>query len=177
MKGFHIVLDVDGTLIDEDSLAIRPYLKEFFDFCFNHFDSVNVWTAMGSERYSLVHQRCFEKLLGDKSFGFVYTAERCSRGRANLEMDQVVRPVVKRLRKVWRKKSNGLTKHNTIIVDDTKSTYQENRGNGVPIRTFTAGASDDYLMKLLEWLPQLINQDLRRFPKENWYSQLILPQE
>lgn len=46
-KETHIVLDLDGTLIQEISgvIVLRPYVKTFLDWCFTTFTTVNIWTA------------------------------------------------------------------------------------------------------------------------------------
>jgi hypothetical protein len=55
----HIVLDLDGTLIGEDHICARPYLTEFLCFCFEHFESVNIWTAASQEWWI----ECFNKYI------------------------------------------------------------------------------------------------------------------
>ena len=45
---YHIVLDLDGILIDssdDDVIYLRPRLKIFLESLFNNFKYINIWTA------------------------------------------------------------------------------------------------------------------------------------
>jgi len=48
-KKISLVLDMDGTLIDERNKKARPHLEYFLDYCFSNCEAVGLWTAASSE--------------------------------------------------------------------------------------------------------------------------------
>jgi TFIIF-interacting CTD phosphatase-like protein len=183
---FHIILDIDGTLIDNvgDSIYQRPYLKEFLDYCFETFETVSIWTAASREWYNEVNEKIFSKLklktkeslqsklLTPRKFYFVWTGERCtfiSDQKAIEDGDFYAQRIkIKRLKKIWDKRGL-LTRHNTLILDDTPITYAENYGNAIPIDTYNhKNEDDDSLLKLIEWLPNLFDKHIRSTEKRKW---------
>jgi hypothetical protein len=122
----HLILDLDGTLIDGDEVNVfpRPYLQEFLDFCFSRYASVSIWTAASREWLDKALRGC----LAGRPFLFTWTGERCTvkyQSRSYHEVEILIR---KKLAKVWRAFPQ-MTKHNTFILDDTPSTYRYNYGN------------------------------------------------
>jgi hypothetical protein len=167
MNGIHLILDMDGTLVNMSAQA-RPYLKEFLCFCFANFASVNIWTAASKEWYCTVHDKVFQNILEDNKFGFVWTSDRITRKTvASIEEFYPQRMSVKRLKKVWRQ-SKTINKYNTLIIDDTHTTYQENYGNAIPIPTFEKDMMDTYLIRLIEWLPVFNKHPIRSMEKRSW---------
>lgn len=63
------------------------------------------------------------------------------------------RLVLKRLKKVWQAtsvgKKHGIDRTNTLILDDTPSTYRENYANAIPIRTWNGHDAADSELKIL----------------------------
>lgn len=144
----HIVLDLDGTLIGEDYICARPHLAEFLAFCFEHFETVNIWTAASQSWYD----QCFRKLLrkhmpaGKDTFHSVWFGEKCKR---RYDTDLGYHITYKPLSRYWRAKSRRMTKFNTVIVDNTPETYMANYGNAVPIETYLGASRDSELLRVM----------------------------
>lgn len=166
----HIILDVDDTLLTStksvDSVHLRPGLRVFFHKMFAHplVASVSIWTASQGwwrEVWPLVHA-C---LPPRAHFFVVWEGNRCSR-RHNIEWHRT--DVEKRLSKLWRRRVTfGMTRRNTIIVDDTATTFANNRGNALKIAPFNArDMRDDELARIWHRLEQdiLLRYDVRLPP-------------
>lgn len=153
----NIVLDMDGTLINEDSgSTTRPHLKTFLKACFDICDNVSIWTASDKIWFDEMNKTHFQPILDElkEEFDFVYHSDHCSRSSdPNPESFYPVRIITKSLKKVWKKE--GYTKHNTLIVDNTPDTYKYNYGNAIPIKTYLGGDDDDRLLQLSKFLPKL----------------------
>jgi hypothetical protein len=143
----------------------------FLDFCFDHFDSVSIWTAAPREWLERVRAR----FLSDRHFRFIWTRERCIlRGRyqgSYWNSYDCTPECIKPLKRVWRHYLD-MNRHNTIIVDDTPETYRQNYGNAVPIPTFNwPDSDDDWLLCLTRWLPRLNEGNLRSMEKRYWMDE------
>ena len=196
----HIVLDIDGTLINENNeqgIVPRPYLEEFLYFCFNSFETVSIWTAATKEWFDYVNENILKPIRRKynlPNFFLVWTSERCSykkfdvvkvsrftRPRSScdtgafkkfdVDQFQSTRFSIKRLKKLWKNKRWGLTKYNTLILDNTPRTYIENYGNAVPIPTFYKQHPDSYLKFLTHYLEQFLNKSMpiRSTDKMDWW--------
>lgn len=181
-----IVLDIDGTLIDEDTMEARPYLREFLHTCFCVCARVAIWTAAGSKWLETVHRLVLQPCLQEnQKFAFMWHGDRCSmvtNKQALWAGDMYAQRISrKRLKKVWRsndRKNEGFGKNSTLIVDDTPRTYSDNYGNAIPIPTFTAdlhGMNDACLLNLAAWLRHMNNvhksaesADIRTVHKRQW---------
>lgn len=150
---WHIILDMDGTLIDGAGLfLIRPHLYPFLLFCFANFDSVNIWTAASDEWFNHVYSSVFlpafkwiEKQTGDPcAFGFIYTRSMCEYGPYG---------VYKKLSSLHE----SFSSQNTIIVDDSPETYYYNVDNAIPISRY-CGEPDLELLKLCFYLQDLLDK-------------------
>lgn len=167
----HLILDLDGTLIDGNETEIfpRPHLQEFLDWCFAHFASISVWTAAPLDRLQTV----LNGPLAGRNFLFTWHGSKCvkkwrsSWGGYYSSGPEMIS--IKPLRKVWKKYPN-LNKKNTLILDDTVCTYSRNYGNAVPISRFNKEDSDDEeLLKLVEWFPQIMEaESVRQIEKRDW---------
>lgn len=136
----HIVLDLDGTLIGEDHICTRPYLTEFLSFCFDHFESVNIWTAASQEWWIYCFNKYIRKCLPPaKNFHRVWFGDKCKRdGMCNR-----FKPLTKFYKRKW-----GMTRQNTVIVDNDPINYLYDQGNAIPIDTYLGSSQDDALLKL-----------------------------
>ncbi len=168
----HIVLDLDGTLVCDEAWQIpiaRPFLHEFILFLFSNCASVSIWTAASKEWLNTVCKHIFEPILKHTTYTFLHkwSDERCSL-RPNWQAIEDggewnrSQFVVKRLKKIWRCNTTPLklTRQNTLIVDNHPTTYKDNYGNAIPIRTWIASASDadldTELLKLMEWMQRIL---------------------
>lgn len=150
---FHLILDVDGTMVaetDNDTWvpARRPHLGEFLAFAFAEFASVSVWSNARAEWILPILEKIREEH-GHPAFAFVRTRTRVrARGQHNGDL--------KKLKSVFR---DGRTRDNTLIVDDLPATYHQNYGNAVGISTWLGDPDDRELLDLVEnlwrWLPEM----------------------
>ena len=183
----NIILDMDGTLID-DSCNPRPYVHEFFIYCFRKFQTVSIWTAASREWYDEVYNVLFEEILTGCSyflgfrcdFHFVYTGERCVKSYS-VDPDEYygIRPpirIIKPLRKIWKAKKlyPCFTEDNTIIIDDNISTFSENYGNALHIPEYIGG-QDIHMLSLIQYLDLLYDdfikyKTVRNIEKRGWYN-------
>lgn len=159
-----IVLDIDGTLISENSpnakpilenVHHRPYLKELLEFLFINF-SVAIWTAAGTEWSDIVLSTIgIEK----ESFLFVWNSDKCKLKHSCHNYGEFY--TIKPLEKIWNKKQLKFTKHNTILIDNTPSCFEKNTGNGLLVPTFVSNIytqTDDTFLKLIEHLKEILTQ-------------------
>lgn len=163
-----IVLDLDGILISENSPNAKPiiqnvhhrhYLKEFFEFLFANF-TVAIWTAATTE-WSDIVLSTFENEFGIKkeSFFFVWNGDKCQLKHSPHEYGDFY--TIKPLEKIWKQKTNDWNQHNTIMIDNTVSCFQKNRGNGIFVPTYVANENtktDDTLLKLTTHLTDILLQ-------------------
>lgn len=171
----HIILDIDGTLvystIDDDEIekiVCRPYLGEFLKFLFDNFDSVSIWTAAGSEYALEVINHIIKKFNLKKKFRFIFSGDqityefivsgkRSYNTRTSDGLGFMDRLVIKDLNEKVFKKFDDMDKYNTMIIDDTKSTFAKNYGNAIHIKKFypeTETEKDNILGKVaakLKW--------------------------
>jgi len=167
-----VILDMDGTLIDRE-MNPRPFLKPFLRFLFSNFKQVGIWTAANELWFSEAYQTVLKPalieisdnkenpatanrqfdfhqvLLGDRATVIypVRSAFTLYDGNDGISSDV---KVFKRLRKLWNKKKYGyMTRHNTLIIDDTKETYYYNHGNAIGIETFNGSNMDRGLIDIV----------------------------
>jgi TFIIF-interacting CTD phosphatase-like protein len=165
-SGKHLVLDLDGTLISVpdkgQSPVERPYLKEFLDYSFENFDTVSVWTAAMDEWKEYVYYSFLEKHIPQgKRFFFSWTRNRCTYVQSEFEVEPNIfcyqTSVVKKLNTACF--YYGLSKERTLIVDDTPSTYAENKSNALPINTYKGEKEDSSLLRLTKFLDKVLKAD------------------
>lgn len=200
----NIVLDMDQTLIDgtlgnehtKPKLIARPHLDLFLEWCFDTFKNVSIWTAANEVWFEHVNEKIFKPILEELSeknsptnpynFGFIFTSKKCSNAwRFSEWHGHPFRFTEKRLRKIHRLKSfkfKDYTLSNTLIVDDTKSTFACNYGNGIHISPFetdeyTPNWSDDkQLLRLLIYIRNVViphynkYKTIRNLEKRYWMS-------
>lgn len=155
----HLVLDLDETLVYGTSINVpsipRPNLHEFLKFCFEKFETVNIWTAAGDEWWQFNKEIHFK----DYNFDLVYTRKRCTFtwDYSNIyARDPTFRPY-KPLVKMWKRRQNSMTRDNTIIVDDDKFNSHKNYGNAILIKPFVGCSDDTELIKIQEKLTKVID--------------------
>jgi hypothetical protein len=139
MKMAHLILDVDGTLSAEYEICARPHLHIFLCECFALFKSVSLWSAASRSHIDCVVREC----LSGYPFRFIWTSEKCTQ-RGSYE--QQIK--VKKLKRAFSHFPD-MDEHNTLIVDNTPTTYMLNYGNAVPVETFYGERDDKALPRLL----------------------------
>ena len=169
----HIILDLDGTLVncteDENKKIIidkRPYLEEFFDTIFEICESVSIWSAGDKDYVHYVLDRI--KPL-NKKFLFIKTSDSCTKVY-KYEYGYYI--YLKKLGNIWKNKTLGLTKSNTIIIEDTPTNCIKNYGNSIYIPSYAGNKKDEYLLKLIKYIKWLNSQSNIRFiEKRFWYNE------
>lgn len=121
---------------------VRPGLRQFLEFVFSdpRIGTVSIWTA-STGRWPVIYARLLRPLMpAHASFFFVWEGDRCldahPEGR-NGGNGTTLKP----LKKVWRRYHPGMNRRNTLILDDTPSTYARNIGNAVRVRSFQGQTS------------------------------------
>lgn len=184
VKKMNIILDLDGTLIfgvEHPALCKpRPFLREFLFYCFSNFQRVSIWTASSADRYNKIREVILNPILKDikMEFDFEWTSEKCTvkwkQTGYGLTSTYLLH---KKLKKLWTKKPYN--KSNTIIIDDTASTFQLNYGNGILIPSYyghdETQLETNYLMKLCTFLDSVqdffkVNKSIRYLEKRNWWE-------
>jgi TFIIF-interacting CTD phosphatase-like protein len=161
---------------NEDSFTIRgrlfwlrrrPYLDEFLRSLSSFGYELAIWTASDPTYAFAVIHRIWPN---DIPLKFIWTFSQCdlmpvsfSRQQKPSERKFLIR---KDLRKVWRHKSWGYNKCNTLILDDTPSTYSQNYNNAIPIKSYLGESDDTELKRLLPICESLMKvSDVRSDPK------------
>jgi hypothetical protein len=201
-KGLHIVLDLDNTLIDnihcqtswtgvqEDTqfcrrkVFFRPGMLELLRLCQSNFASVSIWTA-GHQDWLDGFLHCLPQDLRT-NFLFLWSRnrtrpvyERHSLMQTRLSLSASMKP----LQKMWRTgkaRQVGMTRHNTLIVDDCRQNFEWNYGNGIEIAPFNdpSNQDDNALCVLLHYLHHLNDMVLqgvsvRTLEKRCWYARMM----
>lgn len=147
----HIVLDLDQTLIHTDKTGItyaRPGLKEFLAFLFKSFDSVSIWTA-GTNKYAF---RVISSLFPEhrEKFMFIW-----SRGHTERINGTHFKPLEKMFSHPMAEYC-GMTRENTIMIDDRDDILAFNPGNGLIVPEWYCDTpDDDWLFRLPRILREL----------------------
>jgi TFIIF-interacting CTD phosphatase-like protein len=136
----HLFLDLDGTLIDnyydESNKMIikeRPYIQPFFNFIFENFETVSIWTNAEYSWFLKAYQEVLYRYIpNNKKFTYVYTNNR---------KDGITR--IKDLHYFYKKYPNTFNEYNTFILDDTPYTYQNNPDNAIPIKPYCYESDND----------------------------------
>lgn len=150
---------------------VRPYVKEFLDFCFENFD-VGVWTAATQDYADKIVPLVFKHRVPI----FVFTRERCTTKTDN--RDYLLYPLtdtVKKLQKVKRRKFNGkrYNINNILVIDDTPSTFKCNYGNAIQISEWNGNTHDVELQLLIRYIKTILDFPFRTIEKRNWKEQVI----
>lgn len=167
-RWLHVVLDLDGTLIDEER-NYRPHIRSFLTTLFETCASVSIWTA-GSHLHHVLAMFERDELCKKSDFLHCWDRTRCSRVYAQEGLFSTRPLLVKRLRKMWKR--SPLTRDNVLVVDDTVSTYRENYGNAVPIATWSMDKENDeallFLAKRIQDLATGSPRSVRCIDKTRW---------
>lgn len=197
----NLILDMDGTLISGNDFTndvyVRPYLENFLEECFMIFNNVSIWTAASKEWFNVVNQKVFIPLINlinerkgtTYKFHFIFTREKCKHvykynSFYNCEYDNIIVRTEKRLRKLHKSKSlyKEYTMDNTVIIDDTKETFDNNYSNGILVTSYFSpivNRNDKVLLKLLTYFKNILiphyneHTTIRNLEKRYWKTELI----
>lgn len=177
-KKKNIILDMDHTLFDTDSMKPRPFLKDFLRFCFVNFETVAIWTAANRSWFDNVYKKVLSDALPlGEDFHFVWTGEKCSRCAIVMDgcYDKFDAVNTKPLKKIWKKYGPVINKHNTLIVDDNPFTYVGNYGNAIPISPYHGSDDDRAFIHLIVFLATLLpHESVLNIDKKHWEKQHII---
>lgn len=148
----HIVLDIDLTLIDTNSLLEpipRPYLEEFLYYLFTNYDSVSIWTAAGKEWLNEVYNKILKnKLPSDMNFRHMLHVEKCIMLINYGGSYDYYKPL-----SYLYSIDDTMNKNNTLMVDDNPLSFHDNEINGYLIKSYNYDSdiedNDDELMQLV----------------------------
>lgn len=136
--------------------VFRPHYNELIEYCFRNFDNVLVWSA-GYEEY--VDQIC-TAIFGKRKnkIPVILSREYCTNEKGM---------VVKKLDHLFEDYSHlGISRTNTIIIDDNSETFKYNKENAFHITAFQfpflaqdlveelKNLKDDHLLKLLSYFEE-----------------------
>lgn len=155
-----LLLDLDNTLISKvnkekydfiishqnktlNYIRKRPYLDEFFDFIFLHFN-VGIWSAGNIEYINIIIDNIFTKYK-DK-IKFIYTNENC------IAFNNVI--FYKPLNIIFKDISN------IIILDDNYHTFKYNVYNAINISSWYGDMTDKKLLECIKILFELKDNDI-----------------
>lgn len=143
MLDYHIFLDLDGTLLfkQNNQIIYRPYWKDFLIWCKQNFISISIWSA-NNKSYINEIVSYFNSSIEELEFRYIIDQSRCT-----LQYNQSFSSykIIKKLSKIWKQDMN---KYNTIIVDDTETTFEQNRSNGILISSFMGDKNDTGLIDI-----------------------------
>jgi hypothetical protein len=149
-----IIFDIDGTLAgDSKTNRIRTGQAAMFRQLQEHGYTLALWTGASVERLTW-----FIKCVSTNSPPFLFTwcGDRCvkrcvKRAHFDSGLDRYHSSALRKpLWKVWRRfKKQGFNRRNTIIVDNTPSTFALNYGNGLHVPSFQGWESNDVILQML----------------------------
>lgn len=125
---------------------VRPYTKEFLNYCFNHFKTVSVWSAGTPEYVNNIVNIIFN--------GISYPAVVFDRTKCNPE--DYTKPIVKVFNLV-EGLSEIINEKNTFFIDDREDFMSLNKKNAINIPVYNPNLNDilndndDSLLKLMKW--------------------------
>ena len=180
-----LVLDVDGTLIygspdpsadGSDDFAVvaegqtiwikrRPGLNDFLKFCKENYD-LAVWSS-GTKEY-------IEKILAViglevADLKYFFTRKDCVlkflKTQAPDECEDRAM-IIKPLNIIW--KHGHYASHDTMILDDTPETYQENKEHAIPIYSYRGEDDDTGLYLATRILEKVLRSRFREKFLETW---------
>jgi TFIIF-interacting CTD phosphatase-like protein len=170
LSKFHLVLDIDGTLVhtvaqhegmlfgepDYEDLDLhlcsykRPGLDKFIEFCFTHFQSVSLWTA-GTQEYADFVARS----IAPKGYQFLFVLSRmhCK------DHPSIDGTLVKDMYDLWNSdiaKTFQINEENSFIIDDNEDYCSCNPKNAIVVKTwkYPFHAADFTFQSLMGYLSQ-----------------------
>ena len=170
----NIILDIDETLIhcklkqpqrydfefiiDKTKYYViyRPFLKEFINFIFKRFDTINIWTAATQDYAHKIILKILNEHLEDKKL--ISSKFKCFFTRKQVSQDGT-----KELDKIFKNACSiklNILPENTIMIDDKKYVFNKNTGNGLIIPGFKGNKKDDNLLKLIYFLKLIQDEKL-----------------
>jgi len=148
----------------------RPHVHTLLQYAFKNFD-VAVWTSAGKE-YASDAVRQLITLNNHGDLVFLYTDIECVHHRPMRDNSYYMETDTFRYLKDLKKlKKFGYPKEQIIVVDDSPEKWSRNYGNLITIPPFKGDLSDNYMLKLIDYLDELKYTDnIRTIEKRYWLS-------
>ena len=139
-----LVLNFEGTIvnIDNNSIAMRPQLKEFLHRMKFYYEIV-IFTSLLSQREI---EKKVKEIKLDKYIDFILSKENCK------EIDGFL---VKDLKRI------GRDINEIVLIDDSLLSCEYNKGNSIPILKWRKDKTDIELFKLTPILEYLSKNEIR----------------
>jgi len=158
LSKFHVILDIDGTLVhtvaqhegmifgepdyEDFDLQLcsykRPGLDAFVNFCFTHFQSVSLWTA-GTQEYA----EFIARSIAPPGYQFMFVLSRIHCRDHPLHEGTLV----KDMNDLWSSevaKTFNISEENSFIVDDNEDYCYCNPKNAIVIKTWKFMHASDF---------------------------------
>ena len=169
----HVCLDLDETLIHVSEHPVpgahfyfkihhttyyvqkRPGLAAFLAHLFKTCESVSIWTAATHEYADQI----IKHIMTGKQralLKFLFTRTNIQHARDGTYS--------KPLRKLFHMKEAqvlGLTRRNTLMIDDREDMFKANKGNGLLLPPYIGQPDDNYLLYAAQAVNLLSRADLR----------------
>lgn len=178
----NLVLDIDETLLHSNLtgqhgydfrinvsnvtyyVKKRPRLDKFLKFVYHTFNTVSYWTAGIPEYAYAILQRILTPEQRHTTL-LVYT-------RKELEIQGInYHKPLKKLFAHTKARDHGLSKKNTIMVDDISMNFLKNQGNGLEIPSYLGQTHDKVLSQLIIVLNGMVEM---KFPLGDYDRHLKL---
>lgn len=165
---YDFTLDMSST--QKAYVYLRPYLKEFLEYAFTNYPAVCIWSLGNHSYISEILKKIHNKLKINLPFKFVFTAEDTP--EKYYKKEDIVMSI-KDLNIIWddpKYKAAGITKHNTIFIDDRADVLRETPGNHILIKKYTGQKEDKELLKLILYLDKIGDKKKITMVKKNDWS-------
>ena len=163
----HIILDLDETIVhisskpssqDQFQFQIgshtyygmkRTGLDDFLRQIFSCFQTVSIWTAATRDYADHVIAAVFTDRQRRK-LNFLYT-----RSKLKVEKNGIYSKPLRKIFTTPDAKKIGMTRWNTIMIDDREVIFKNNKGNGIVIKPWVRQSNDQELYHLTKLLKQM----------------------
>lgn len=139
----NLFLDMDGTLIDHyfDSgnnycIQERPYIGFFFEYIFDKFETVSIWTNASNEWFEFAYTILKQYIPPTKQFYMILTRDTKIERSNQMGFTQYNQNEIKNLHILYELYPETFNKYNTFIIDDSPYTYKNNIENSIPIKSY-----------------------------------------
>lgn len=151
---------------------IRPHVKNFLKFCFNHFKIVAVWSAGRRKYVEAIVNLLFKDIQRPH---IVYTYDDCDWMNHSVDNKFIIKPIMKMINEIPTVNKYMSTK-TTFSLDDTEYTFSHtNKDNGLLIPAYKPKPipselrkDDNSLVLLMNWFSKKENMycgDIRLIKK------------
>lgn len=140
---------------DNYEIILRPHFKHFLIEASKYY-TIGVWSANARRYINLI----ISLFPDDFKPVFVLDSTRCIVKVITMCNEFSSETItIKPLKKIWRLKNSVYNRSNTVVVDNTSSTFVRNYGNAIRIKDFIGQDDDSELLRILELLIRVANKE------------------